>query len=176
MSTPGLIDSHVHVGLVHDLAQDINFYSRELVEQQLRIYAAYGVTAVQVLGTDTDVIFGIRADQRKAPSDMARVYTSGQGLVFKGSYGGVAGLNKPVANVAEARHAVDEQVAKGVDFIKLWVDDEFGDVPSRMPPTSARPSSIRRTSMAARHRSYLLSRERQDIGGAGRRWFRAQCA
>ncbi len=131
--TPGLIDNHVHVGLVHDLAQDINFYSRELVEQQLRLYAAYGVTAVQVLGTDTDVIFGIRADQRKAPSDMARVYTAGQGLVFKGSYGGVAGLNKPVANPTEARQAVDEQVAKGVDFIKLWVDDEFGDLPSRMP-------------------------------------------
>ena len=132
--TPGLIDNHVHLGLVHDLAQDINFYSRELVEQQLRIYAAYGVTAVQVLGTDTDVIFGIRADQRKAQTDMARVYTSGQGLVFKSSYGGVAGLNKPVANVAEARRAVDEQVAKGVDFIKLWVDDEFGDLPSLMPP------------------------------------------
>jgi imidazolonepropionase-like amidohydrolase len=132
--TPGLIDNHVHLGLVHDLAQDINFYSRELVEQQLHIYAAYGVTAVQVLGTDTDVIFGIRADQRKAQSEMARVYTSGQGLVFKGSYGGVAGLNKPVANMAEARQAVEEQVAKGVDFIKLWVDDEFGDLPSRMPP------------------------------------------
>lgn len=131
---PGLIDNHVHLGLVHDLKQDVNFYSRDLVEQQLRIYAAYGVTAVQVLGTDTDTIFAIRADQRKAPTNMARVYTSGQGLVFKGSYGGVAGLNKPVANVVEARQAVDEQVAKGVDFIKLWVDDEFGDLPSRMPP------------------------------------------
>lgn len=130
---PGLIDNHVHLGLVHDLTQDINFYSRELVEQQLRTYAAYGVTAVQVLGTDTDVIFDIRADQRRTQPDVARVYTSGQGLVFKSSYGGVAGLNKPVANVAEARRAVDEQVAKGVDFIKLWVDDEFGDLPSRMP-------------------------------------------
>lgn len=131
---PGLIDSHVHLGLVHDLTQDIKFYSRDLVEQQLRIYAAYGVTAVQVLGTDTDAIFGIRADQRKAQPEVARVYTSGQGLVFKGSYGGVPGLNRPVANVAEARQAVDEQAAKGVDFIKLWVDDEFGDLPSRMPP------------------------------------------
>ncbi|MBM0106644.1 amidohydrolase family protein [Steroidobacter sp. S1-65] len=130
---PGLIDSHVHLGLVNDLAQDIRFYSRESVQQQLRIYAAYGVTAVQVLGTDTDVIFSIRADQRKAQPEMARVFTSGQGLVFKGSYGGVAGLNRPVANEAEARQAVDEQVAKGVDFIKLWVDDEFGDLPSRMP-------------------------------------------
>jgi imidazolonepropionase-like amidohydrolase len=61
------------------------------------------------------------------------VYTSGQGLVFKGSYGGVAGLNHPVADVEEARKAVDEQAAKGVDFIKLWVDDEFGDLPLRMP-------------------------------------------
>jgi imidazolonepropionase-like amidohydrolase len=130
---PGLIDNHVHLGLVHDLTQDIKFYSRDLVEQQLRIYAAYGVTAVQVLGTDKDVIFDVRADQRKAQTGMARVYTSGQGLVFKGSYGGVAGLNHPVANAAEARKAVDEQAAKGVDFIKLWVDDEFGDLPLRMP-------------------------------------------
>jgi len=130
---PGLIDNHVHLGLVHDLAQDLKFYSRDLVEQQLRIYAAYGVTAVQVLGTDKDLIFEVRADQRKAQTDMARVYTSGQGLVFKGSYGGVAGLNHPVADAAEARKAVDEQAAKGVDFIKLWVDDEFGDLPLRMP-------------------------------------------
>ena len=130
---PGLIDNHVHVGLVQDVTQDIKFYSRELVEQQLRTYAAYGVTAVQVLGTDKDVIFEVRAAQRKAQTDMARVYTSGQGLVFKGSYGGVAGLNHPVADVAEARKAVDEQAAKGVDFIKLWVDDEFGDLPLRMP-------------------------------------------
>jgi len=130
---PGLIDNHIHLGLVHDVAQDIKFYSRALVEEQLRTYAAYGVTAVQVLGTDTDEIFKIRAEQRKAQTDMARVYTSGQGLVFKGSYGGVPGLNRPVANIEEARQAVDEQVAKGVDFIKLWVDDEFGDLPLRMP-------------------------------------------
>jgi imidazolonepropionase-like amidohydrolase len=131
--TPGLIDNHVHLGLVRDVAQDIKFYSRDSVEQQLRTYAAYGVTAVQVLGTDKDLIFEIRADQRKAQPEAARVYTAGQGLVFKGSYGGVAGLNQAVANEAEARRAVDEQVAKGVDFIKLWVDDEFGDLPSRMP-------------------------------------------
>jgi imidazolonepropionase-like amidohydrolase len=130
---PGLIDSHVHLGLVQDVTQDIKFYSRASVEQQLRTYAAYGVTAVQVLGTDTDLIFDIRADQRNKPSSLTRVFTSGQGLVFKGSYGGVPNLNQPVADVAQARKAVDEQAAKGVDFIKFWVDDEFGDLPSRMP-------------------------------------------
>jgi len=39
-----------------------------------------------------------------------------------------------VANASEARIAVDEQAAKGVDVIKFWVDDEFGSVPVRMPP------------------------------------------
>src|SRR5689334_4610898 len=130
---PGLIDSHVHLGLVNGIAQDIQFYTRERVEQQLRLYAAYGITTVQVLGTDKDIIFDVRAALRRSRPNMARVFTSGQGLVYKGSYGGVAGLNVPVATVAEARQAVDEQVAKGVDFIKLWVDDEFGSLPVRMP-------------------------------------------
>ena len=131
---PGLIDSHVHLGLVNGIAQDIKFYTRELVEQQLRIYAAYGISSVQVLGTDKDIIFDVRAGLRRGRPDMARVFTSGQGLVYKGSYGGVPNLNESVATVEEARQAVDEQVAKGVDFIKLWVDDEFGTLPVRMPP------------------------------------------
>jgi imidazolonepropionase-like amidohydrolase len=131
---PGFIDNHVHLGLVHDLDQDIKFFSRESVEDQLHTYAAYGVTAVQVLGTDTDEIFEIRDRLRRNPGKIAHVFTSGQGLVFKGSYGGVPHLNVPVGTVEEARAAVDAQAAKGVDFIKLWVDDEFGDLPLRMPP------------------------------------------
>lgn len=131
---PGLIDSHVHLGLVNGIAQDIKYYTPALVEKQLRTYAAYGITGVQVLGTDTDAIFDIRARQRRGElPGTARVFTSGQGLVYKGSYGGVPNLNEPVATVEEARRAVDEQAAKGVDFIKLWVDDEFGTLPVRMP-------------------------------------------
>ena len=130
---PGLIDAHVHLALVHGLAQDIHFYTKDLVEQQLGTYAAYGITSVLVLGTDTDIIFDVRARQRSGSSTDTRVFTAGQGLVYKGSYGGVAGLNGRVANAAEARAAVDAQAAKGVDVIKFWVDDEFGSVPSRMP-------------------------------------------
>jgi hypothetical protein len=37
------------VGLVRDVVQHIKFYTRESVEQQVRICAGYGVTAVQVL-------------------------------------------------------------------------------------------------------------------------------
>jgi imidazolonepropionase-like amidohydrolase len=131
---PGLIDAHVHLGLVHGLTQDVRFYTKDLVQRQLGVYAAYGITSVLVLGTDPDLIFGIRDDQRRGTRVSTRVFTAGQGLVYQGSYGGVAGLNGRVANPAEARAAVDAQVAKGVDVIKFWVDDEFGSLPSRMPP------------------------------------------
>ena len=47
------------VGSVCDVAQDIKSYTRESVHQQLRINAAYCVTAVQVLGAD-HTVFGIR--------------------------------------------------------------------------------------------------------------------
>ena len=75
--------------MMKDVTQDVKFYDRANVETDLKIYAAYGVTAVAVAGTDKDVIFDIRNDLRKTRPTMARVFTSGQGLVFKGGYGGL---------------------------------------------------------------------------------------
>ncbi len=131
---PGLIDNHVHLGLVDGIAQDLKYYTPESVERQLRLYAAYGVTSVQVLGTDKDEIHAIVRDIRAGPAGRARVWTAGRGVVFQGSYGGVPGLPAQVATPADARAMVDREVAKGADFIKLWVDDEFGSLPDRMPP------------------------------------------
>ena len=136
---PGIIDNHVHLGLVDGIVQDLKYYSRESVEKQLHLYAAYGVTSVQVLGTDKDMIFGIRNAERAGRPDMARVYTAGQGVVFKGSYGGVPGLDQMVATPGEAVKMVDAEKAKGVDLIKLWMDDEFGTIASRMPYTISKP-------------------------------------
>lgn len=130
---PGLIDLHVHLGTVRDLDQQAANFTAENVEKDLRTYAAYGVTTVQSMGTDGDVIFAIRDAQRAGRPTMARVYTAGQGLVFKGGYGGVPGINHPVTTAAEARAEVDAQVAKHVDFIKLWLDDELHSMP-KMPP------------------------------------------
>ena len=138
---PGLMNLHAHLGNTIDLVQDSKFHTRESVEKDLKIYASYGVTTVLSMGTDQDTIFDVRKSQRSAYADtsgatpkppMARVYTTGQGLVFKGGYGGLAGVNQPVATPAEAAAAVTAQLAKGVDFIKLWLDDELGTMP-KMP-------------------------------------------
>src|SRR6185503_9211540 len=111
------------------------------IEKDLKTYASYGVTTVLSMGTDQDAIFPVRNEQRDAFADatgsktrpaMARVYTTGQGLVFTGGYGGLAGVNQSVASPEQAAAAVNAQLDKGVDFIKLWLDDELGTMP-KMP-------------------------------------------
>ena len=52
--------------------------------------------------------------------------------MFKGGYGGLAGVNMPVASPEEATASVNAQLDKGVDFIKLWLDDELETMP-KMP-------------------------------------------
>jgi imidazolonepropionase-like amidohydrolase len=138
---PGLMNLHAHLGNTIDLVQDSKFHTRASVEKDLKTYASYGVTTVLSMGTDQDTIFPVRNEQRAAfagesPSTsrppMARVYTTGQGLMFKGGYGGLAGVNQPVGSPEEATAAVTAQLDKGVDFIKLWLDDELGTMP-KMP-------------------------------------------
>jgi imidazolonepropionase-like amidohydrolase len=130
---PGIIDSHVHVGMMHDVTQDEKYETPENVEADLKQYGAYGVTTVQVLGTDKDFVLEMRNQQRKTRPTMARLYSAGQGAVIKGGYGGLVGVTQPIATPQEARKLVDEQAAKGVDFIKLWMDDERKTIPIKMP-------------------------------------------
>ncbi|MGC1305108.1 MAG: amidohydrolase family protein [Caulobacteraceae bacterium] len=130
---PGLIDDHVHLALVNGLKQDLRYYTRQNLDAQLKIYAAYGITSVQVLGTDKDMIYDLVREQHARQPAEARVFTAGRGVVFQGSYGGIAGLPQSVSTPDEARRMVDRQVANGADLIKLWMDDELGTIKVRMP-------------------------------------------
>jgi imidazolonepropionase-like amidohydrolase len=145
---PGIIDLHVHIGTVRGLDQQADFFTPDSVRKDLKTYADFGVTTVQSMGTDKDSILPIRDAGRNGPQTMARVLTAGQGIVFKGGYGGVPGINHPVSTPAEATAEVDAQAAKGVDYIKLWMDDELGAMP-KMPP------SISKAVIDAAHRHGL---------------------
>lgn len=129
---PGIIDSHVHIGMMKDVTQDEKFQTPANVEADLKTYAAYGVTAVQVLGTDKDFILDMRNKQRKGRATTTRIFSAGQGAVMKGGYGGLLGVTNPVSTPEEARKLVQQQAAKGVDFIKLWMDDERKTIPVKM--------------------------------------------
>src|SRR5713101_5888784 len=119
---PGIINLHGHIGNTVGLKQDASFYTRESIENNLKIYARYGVTSVLSMGTDQDLIFKVREEERSGRPSMARVYTAGQGFVYKGGYGGLAGATPGVATLAEVEPAVAALAAKKVDVVKLWLD------------------------------------------------------
>jgi imidazolonepropionase-like amidohydrolase len=135
---PGIINLHGHVGNTIDLEQNAKFFTRENIEQNLKTYARYGVTAVFSMGTDQDLMFQIRDQQRAGRPSMTRVYTAGQGFVFQGGYGGLAGVNAGVTKVSEVKPAVAEQARKKVDIVKLWLDDHLGTFKQKMPYEIAR--------------------------------------
>ena len=129
---PGIINLHGHLGNTIDLTQDAKFYTRESVQKNLALYASYGVTAMLSLGTDQDLIFQIRDQQHSERPSATRVFTAGQGFIFKGGYGGIAGVNQGLSSVDEVAKAVAAQADKKVDYLKFWMDDELGRMP-KMP-------------------------------------------
>jgi imidazolonepropionase-like amidohydrolase len=167
---PGIINLHVHIGNTVDLTQDGKFYTRKSVEENLRTYALYGVTTVQSLGTDQDLIFQIRSEQRAGRPSVARVYTAGQGFLFNGGYGGLAGVTPGYAKVEEIEPAVAKKAAQKVDIIKLWLDDELGSLP-KMPPAMSKAiidSSRKHGLRTVAHIFYLEDAKRVvDQGVAG---------
>src|SRR6201986_4830906 len=96
---PGIIDLHVHLGATIGLDQNEKFFTPENVEKDLKTYASYGVTTVLSMGTDKDSIFKIRDEQRAGRPTETRIYTAGQGFVFKGGYGGLEGRQHASATV-----------------------------------------------------------------------------
>jgi imidazolonepropionase-like amidohydrolase len=126
---PGIINAHGHIGNTVDLTQDPKFYTRENIEKNLRTYASYGVTTVLSLGTDQDLIFKVRDEQRAGRPTYTRVFTAGRGFTLKGGVGGMPSVTYNLENAAEIPKDVDALAAKKVDIVKVWVDDSLGHRP-----------------------------------------------
>jgi imidazolonepropionase-like amidohydrolase len=127
---PGIINLHGHVGNVIDLVQDPKNFTRANTEHNLRTYASYGVTSVISMGSDQDLAFQIRSEQRAGTPSYTRLFTAGRGFTGKGGYPtsapGMKGVPFEVENAAQIRKDVDWLAEKKVDLVKIWVDDHFG--------------------------------------------------
>jgi imidazolonepropionase-like amidohydrolase len=134
---PAIVNGHIHLGFQRGPLFAAESYTRENIVDQLNRYAVAGVAAVLSLGTDAGPIAdAIRADQRTGKLG---------GALFRMAGRGIAPPDAGPANVAmkpsaygvrteeEARAAVREQAARGVDVIKIWVDDRNGTVPKLSP-------------------------------------------
>jgi imidazolonepropionase-like amidohydrolase len=129
--TPVFINLHAHPGLSKGATFSPKNYSRESVMDDLNRYLYYGIGAVLSAGGDSgDVAFQIRDEQRQGKTSGARIYTAGRGIAPKG--GGPAGVGDLLIHVSspvEAKKAVEDEVARKVDFIKIVVDDYLGKAP-----------------------------------------------
>src|SRR6516165_2338073 len=119
---PAIIDTHTHLS-----------QTREMLLNDLKRRAFYGVGAALSLGQDTtDVSFQMRAETRAGSiPGAARFFTAGRGIT--GPEPGRTTAPHWVTTAAEARQAVDEEAAKKVDLIKIWVDDRMGSVKKLTP-------------------------------------------
>jgi imidazolonepropionase-like amidohydrolase len=138
---PALINLHGHLGQTRDgfnAAPD--GYTAENLRDQLAKYLAYGVGTVVSLGTDQDLIYRLRDAQRAGELPGARLYTAGRGFGVKGGYppGGAPKVKGAVDRYRpqtpeQARAEVRELAALKPDFVKIWVDDDFGRMPKMKP-------------------------------------------
>ena len=132
---PALLDTHIHVGYQKDLSYSAASYTRANITDQLQRYAYAGVTAVMSLGTDPgEVAFAQRTGQQREGGTL--LLLAGRGIAAPNAGPGDMALKPsawPVSTPEEARRAVREEVAKKVDFIKVWVDDRGGSVKKTSP-------------------------------------------
>lgn len=130
---PALIDTHVHVN-----------QPRAALVSDLRRLAYFGVGTVLSLGVDTEPApFEVRAQPIPGA---ARLLTAGRGITAPEP--GRETAPYWVTTDQEARQAVQENVQRGVDIIKVWVDDRRGSVQKLSPP-------LYQTVIAAAHQSGL---------------------
>lgn len=133
---PLIINAHGHLGLVKGMSVSAANQTEENFRHQLLRYETYGVGAVLSMGTDGERFAEIRQESRNGKLPGADVFTAGIGM---GAPNGVppAGngftmVSRP-ATPAEGRKHVDEQAARRPDFIKIWVDDFWGQYPKLQP-------------------------------------------
>ena len=135
---PSLIDGHNHIGLVNekDGSNSKANYRRENLVDQLERYAYYGVAAALSMGLEADQELAYELRDQVIPN-AARFLTVGKGIAAT-PIGGPTGeprLGIPYGarTATEGRDHVRELHARGVRFVKIWVDDRNGDVPKLQP-------------------------------------------
>jgi imidazolonepropionase-like amidohydrolase len=104
---PGIINAHGHVGANRD--------------PELRQYALYGVTTTTNMAFDADDIVAYKAEQKRGNLRGARILTVKYRFMSAPFTPG-----SEYKTPEEARAKVDEIVAKGADFVKVWIDSQNG--------------------------------------------------
>jgi imidazolonepropionase-like amidohydrolase len=135
---PSLIDGHNHIGLVNvkDGSNSKANYRRDNLVDQLERYAYYGVAAALSMGLEADPDLAYELRDQVIPN-AARFLTAGKGIAATPIAGPTGeprlGIPYGARTERDGRDRVKELRARGVRFVKIWVDDRNGDVPKLQP-------------------------------------------
>jgi imidazolonepropionase-like amidohydrolase len=135
---PALIDGHNHIGLVNerDGSNSKANYTRENLIDQLERYAYYGVSAALSMGLEADQELAYEMRDAVIPG-AARFLTVGKGIAATPIAGPTGeprlGIPYGARTEREGRQHVKDLHARGVHFVKIWVDDRNGSVPKLQP-------------------------------------------
>jgi imidazolonepropionase-like amidohydrolase len=116
---PGIINGHGHVGPAPR-------------DPQLRQYALYGVTTTTSMYFDQHDVQQFKERQKAGDLQGARILTVMYRFMSPPFIPG-----SEVKTPEEARAKVDEIVAKGTDFVKVWIDAQGGRHPKLSPEFTA---------------------------------------
>ncbi len=134
---PAIIDAHAHLGYRKGPSFRIENYTRDNIVDHLQRLAYHGVAAVMSMGTERPAGYAVRDELRSTPLPNAALFlTAGRGLAMPNGGPAPPLRDAPVgvASDSEARRAVRELSARGIDgFVKIWVDDRGGTV-QKLPP------------------------------------------
>jgi cytosine/adenosine deaminase-related metal-dependent hydrolase len=116
---PGIINGHGHVGPPPR-------------DPQLRQYALYGVTTTTSMYFDQDDVQQFKQRQKAGDLKGARIMTVMYRFMSEPFRPG-----SEAKTPEEGRAKVDEIVAKGADFVKVWIDAQGGRYPKLTPEFTA---------------------------------------
>ena len=130
---PALVNAHGHPGFQKGLTYSAENYTRANIIDDLNRALYFGVAAVMSQGIEKgELAFEIRAAQDAGQLGGARLLVAGRGIGAPNAGPGApayAGIAYEVTTEAGVRRAVQEQAAKKVNGIKIWVDDRGGRAP-----------------------------------------------
>ena len=135
---PALIDAHSHIGYMRRLSSGPQNYTRENILDHMHKFAYFGVAASMAMGSDFgDMPFRLRDETRagKHPH-AARFLTAGRGLapIDEIKPNNMRHSAHLVTTEDDARRAVADLAANGVEMVKTWVDTRGGTIKKLTPP------------------------------------------
>jgi imidazolonepropionase-like amidohydrolase len=147
---PGKVDTHGHFGFQHvaDGTMAKEYFTQANLTGHLEILAYYGFSAAIGVGdlVDRSDLHGGRTGWGNVPlvvrdqivPNAALFKTTGTGIAYPGAgpqgHPSRTDVPYPISTPEEARAAVRDYARIKPEFIKIWVDDRNGRLPTLTPP------------------------------------------